>query len=66
MSVNREGGVNSDRWANVLKGWREGGREGGEEVDERRARAVYKTLSATVSFIQPLFSFSTKVKAALF
>lgn len=56
MSVNREGGENSDRWAEVLKGWREGDGGGGEEVDERRARAVYKTQSTSTSLTQPLVS----------
>lgn len=58
MSVNREGGENSDRWAEVLKGWgeRNGGGGGREEVAERRARAVYKTQSASTSLTQPLAS----------
>lgn len=58
MSVNREGGENRDRWAEVLKGWREGDRGGGggEEVDERRANAVYKTQSASTSLTQLLAS----------
>lgn len=65
MSVNREGGENSDRWAEVLKGLREGdggggGGGGGEDVDERKARAVYKTLSDSTFLRQPQASFQLK------